>query len=307
MMQPTFASACEMEEMVFSSQPKYNVGNVPTKAKIDISDLELPDLLVDKLREPDPSIPDPKDLRKFVRRMPRLRKIKWTGRGGKGEWTFSKKTTLVNVSYTHSVVSSLDSWWKSQLEPPFFEYEEPTPTSKTVLELAPPAIASSPMADYPSLSRSSTCSSFKMPQTPSSPAISRSFSASAKDISTRLDALAIMPEADNEYEFEHERNYPPLSAGSGGGRHARRSSTLESSTRSRGDLASPVTMARRTSDMASSTKRLTIGESTKAEKAIPAAVPMLKTVSAPARSNASKAKASSEKTGKAKSVPRQSK
>lgn len=303
MMQPTFASACEMEEMVFSSQPKYNVGNVPTKSKIDITDLDLPDLLVDKLREPDPSIPDPKDLRKFVRRMPRLRKIKWTGRGGKGEWSFSKKTTLVNVSFTHAVVSSLDTWWRSQLEPPFFEYEEPAPTSKTVLEIAPPTTASTPIvADYPSLSRSSTSSSFRMPQTPSSPATSRSFS--AKDISSKLDALAIMPEVDNEYEFEHERNYPPLSAG--GGRHARRNSTMDSTSRSRGDLASPIPLARRTSDMASSTKRLTIGETARHDKPMPAALPMLKTVSAPARSNGSKANGS-EKSGKAKSGPRHSK
>jgi hypothetical protein len=35
MMQPTFASASDMEEMVFTSLPKYNLGDAPTKSKQD--------------------------------------------------------------------------------------------------------------------------------------------------------------------------------------------------------------------------------------------------------------------------------
>jgi hypothetical protein len=256
--------------------------------------------------------------------MPRLRRIKWTGRGGKGEWTFSKKTTLVNVCFTHAAVSLLDTWWKSQLDPPFFEYEEPEPTSRTILEIGSPTSTASGTgvtsgAEYPalSLSRSSTSSSFRMPQTPSSPATSRSFS--AQDISSKLDALAIMPEVENEYEFDHERNYPPLSAGGTGhgARHARRSSTLDSSTSTRSDLASPVALARRTSDMARSTKRLTIGgdSSIRTEKTVQMGVPMVKTVSAPARSGGSKVNGNghghgregTEKSGKGRNGPRQSK
>jgi hypothetical protein len=257
-----------MEEMTFTSLPRYNLDNAPTKPKHDNTGDDLPPLLAEKLREPDSAIPDNKDFRKFVRRMPKLRIIKWTGRGGKGVWHFTKKTTLVNVSFTSSIYSTLDTWWQSQLEGPFLNYEEPEPTSRTLSELAPVVpIASSPVAEFPYLSRSSTSSSFRLP-TPCSPIVSKSFS--LKDVTSRLDGLAIMP--------EEEGDFPPIRPKS----QHRRSATLEStSTTSASHSANAhANTIKRTPDLSKSTKRLTIGGESKI-----IAPPMLKTASAPARSN----------------------
>ena len=256
MMQPTFASVGEMEEMVFTSLPRYNLDNAPTKPRNDQTADDLPPLLAEKLHEPDSAIPDNKDLRKFVRRMPKLRTIQWTGRGGKGEWHFTKKTTLVNVSFTSSIFLTLDAWYQSQLAPPFLNYEEPEATSRTLLELAPSvAISSSPVAEFSSLSRSSTASSFRLP-TPCSPTVPKSFKLKDKDVSSRLDALAVMPEED----FPSLRPKP---------NHRR--STLESTS---------TETVKWTPDLSKSTKRLTIGQDSKI-----LAPPMLKTTSAPARSS----------------------
>jgi len=281
MMQPTFASVCEMEEMIFTSLPRYNLDNAPTKPKHDTMIDDLPPLLAEKAREPDSAIPDNKDLRKFVRRMPKLRTMKWTGRGGKGEWHFNKKTTLVNVSFTSSIYSTFDTWWQSQLEGPFLNYEEPEPTSRTLLELAPAipiTIASSPVAEFPSLSRSSTSSSFRLP-TPCSPVISKSFS--LKDVASRLDALAIMPEEEGDFpslrpKTQHRRSTTTESTGTGSGSI---SSNLNAN-------ASAVAV-KRTPDLSKSTKRLSIGHASTSSSSTtkPVAVQMLKTTSAPARSN----------------------
>lgn len=265
MMQPTFASASDMEEMVFTSLPKYNLGDAPTKSKPDINGDHLPPLLAEKLREPDAAIPDSKDLRKFVRRMPKLRNFKWTGRGGKGEWHFTKKTTLVNVSFTSSILSTLDTWYRCQLDPPFLNYTyEEDPTARTLLELAPVAtVASSPIADYPSLTRSSTSSSFRIPHTPSSPVASKSFT--IREVNSKLDGLTIMPE---------DEEFPSLRP-----KH-QRSATMDS--------VESGSSVKRTPDLATSTKRLTIGSGDSrgsAGSTRPMALPMLKTVSAPARSN----------------------
>jgi len=281
MMQPTFASVCEMEEMVFTSLPRYNLDNAPTKPKHDTIGDDLPPILADKAREPDSAIPDNKDLRKFVRRMPKLRTMKWTGRGGKGEWHFIKKTTLVNVSFTSSIYSTLNTWWQSQLEGPFMNYEEPEPTSRTLLELATPVpitIASSPVAEFPSLSRSSTSSSFRLP-TPCSPVISKSFS--LKDVTGRLDALAIMPEEEGDFpslipKTQHRRSTTTGSIGTG-------SASISSNLNGNVSAGS----VKRTPDLSKSTKRLSIGHATTSGTSTTKSVApqMLKTTSAPARSN----------------------
>jgi hypothetical protein len=280
-MQPTFASVCEMEEMVLTSLPRYNLDNAPTKPKHDTIGDDLPPILAEKAREPDSAIPDNKDLRKFVRRMPKLRTMKWTGRGGKGEWHFNKKTTLVNVSFTSSIYSTLDTWWQSQLEGPFLNYEEPEPTSRTLLELAPAipvTIASSPVAEFPSLSRSSTSSSFRLP-TPCSPVISKSFS--LQDVAGRLDALAIMPEEEGDFpslrpKTQHRRSTTTESTGSG---------SISSNLNAKANA--DVMAVKRTPDLSKSTKRLSIGHASTSSTSTtkPVAPQMLKTTSAPARSN----------------------
>jgi len=278
-MQPTFASVCEMEEMVFTSLPRYNLDNTPTRPKHDTISDGLPPILADKAREPDSAIPDNKEVRKFVRRMPKLRTLKWTGRGGRGEWHFIKKTTLVNVSFTSSIYSTLDTWWQSQLKGPFLNYDEPEPTSRTLLELATPVpitIASSPVAEFPSLSRSSTASSYRLP-TPCSPVISKSFS--LKDVTGRLDALAIMPEEEGDFpslksKTEHRRSTTTGSIGTG-----------SASIASKNGNVSAITV-KRTPDLSKSTKRLSIGHATASNAGATKSVApqMLKTTSAPARS-----------------------
>lgn len=296
---------------MFTSAPRYNLDFAPTKSKADFTSPGLPAFLHTKLHDPDPSIPETKDLRKFVRRMPKLKSLMWTGRGGKGEWTFAKKTTLVSVSFTHAAVLSRRDWEICQLAPPFFEYEEPSTTKPTLLELPPatPTIASSPIAEFPSLSRTSTNASMASvstraaPLTPGSPTHSKSLA--IKEVNSRLQGLGITEEEGDS-----------MAVMSGKTRHRRE--TTDGSLKSFTNANSNTDIAQGTSpyhghgrskprqsslDLSKTTKRLVIGgsanggtgESTRGSFSPPGPAPLasapitLKTTSAPTRARASMA------------------
>lgn len=309
-MQTTFAGTTDIEEMIFTSQPKYNLEFAPTKPKPDYTVADMHPLLVSKLQDPDPSIPETKDLRKFVRRLPKLKLIRWTGRGGKGEWSFAKKTTLVSVSFVHSAVTTQRDWEICQLDPPFLEYVEPPTTRPTLLEMPPPAIlSSSPIAEFPSLSRSTSASasSIRQPVTPGSPTHSKSLS--IKEVNARLHGLGITPDEEDEVDIPKSQGIPASSSNSGPRRHQRREttdgsiiSTTGGSSMGQATNKSPgLNKGRQASlDMAKSTKRLVIGsEPIKSTTSTSFSTPMmLKTTSAPART-AGNSGGSGEKVGSA--------
>ncbi|KAL7424766.1 hypothetical protein Q5752_000450 [Cryptotrichosporon argae] len=125
-----------------------------TKAKRDSDEAHagLPPFLAERIDDRDPTLPDTREMRKFIRRSPNLRVFRWTGREGKGEWRFplpTKKTTLSPVEFVHSAILTKDIWEASLRDPPTFDTKELDPSS---VALEPPATPLSAI-DYPELSR----------------------------------------------------------------------------------------------------------------------------------------------------------
>ncbi|KAL1408027.1 hypothetical protein Q8F55_004824 [Vanrija albida] len=128
-----------------------------TKAKKE-AEVELPSFLAERIAEGDTTLVEVRDLRKFVRRLPNFRLLRWIGRPGKGEWRFPavRKTTLVPVDFVHSAQLTLQVWKECQLVAPSFVFEDDPVTYQT-MALEPPASPTTP--DAPPLTRSTTWSS----------------------------------------------------------------------------------------------------------------------------------------------------
>jgi hypothetical protein len=131
-MTTAFAHTPNLEILTITSPPSYNTAAL-TKAKKGIPPpfnipSDMPPCLVKQLQVFDPSLPEVRDLRKFVKRLPHLRTIKWVGRGGKGEWRFTapallpggKRSTLVGVEMIHAAVLHRGVWERCQEVPPNF-------------------------------------------------------------------------------------------------------------------------------------------------------------------------------------------
>nr|XP_031860925.1 uncharacterized protein CI109_003652 [Kwoniella shandongensis]KAA5527997.1 hypothetical protein CI109_003652 [Kwoniella shandongensis] len=129
----------------------------------------LPDELRTNLEEAQHITADIKDLRKFARRLPRLQYIDWTGRGGQGLWTFSRKylkSQIVNIEFTHAAVLTKDIWERCQQSPPSYDFgQHANIQSERCLELPP---LSQSTADFPALQRQRDTTATVTRPTPSS-------------------------------------------------------------------------------------------------------------------------------------------
>lgn len=67
------------------ASPMLQLANGPVASLLN-DNLGCTNALISSTRAPDLSIPSNRDIRKRVRRCPTLRKVKWIGRLGKGEW-----------------------------------------------------------------------------------------------------------------------------------------------------------------------------------------------------------------------------
>ena len=87
-------------------------------AKPDVSESTLETLpieLAEFLQAPDSTIPASKEIKKFARKLPRLERLEWIGREGKGSWNVfkpsaEKKGGLMTVEFEHSGLRYLDQW-----------------------------------------------------------------------------------------------------------------------------------------------------------------------------------------------------
>lgn len=92
------------------------LNKVAARPDVPESALEgLPLELVEALRMPDSAIPASKEIKKFARKLPRLERLEWIGREGKGSWTIckssaEKKGGLITVGYEHSGLHYLEQW-----------------------------------------------------------------------------------------------------------------------------------------------------------------------------------------------------
>ena len=85
--------------------------------------------------------------------MARLESVTWTGRGGKGTWSFDGSS---GVHFTHACVAHLDTWLLCQGAAPVYNFEDQDVAQ--VLGLPPPPVNVA-SADFPALTRSTTNSS----------------------------------------------------------------------------------------------------------------------------------------------------
>lgn len=109
---------------------------------------DLPNAFSQHLQLPDPTLPSIKDIRKFVRRLPRLRRLVWEGREGRGAWSVTRsdeKKAVSDISFVHSAVSTLKLWYEAQEPAPTWEFpEEAVSTIQEEIERADIHITSSP-------------------------------------------------------------------------------------------------------------------------------------------------------------------
>ena len=168
-----FSGLVSLEELVITSLSCYNVSTTSSlRSRTEKDNSGLPSFLSERIAAPDPNLPELRDLRKLVRRLPCLHCIRWTGRGGKGEWHFSKRSNLVDVEFIHSAVLMRATWDECQHRPPYSAFEEPATPGTNVLELpATPSSLRSREITSPSQAAPTTGSSRRTAQTsvPSSP------------------------------------------------------------------------------------------------------------------------------------------
>src|SRR5271167_722530 len=130
-MNTAFSTSTSLERLVVTSRPEYNPATSSAKCKspAEHSNAQridaLPADLARRMTEPDGTIPDSRELRKLVRRLPALHTVEWIGRGGKGVWKFDRQGTKVNVGFTHSAVRTARVWEASQRTPPSLTFVEP--------------------------------------------------------------------------------------------------------------------------------------------------------------------------------------
>ena len=75
----------------------------------------LPHELVESLQAPDSTIPASKEIKKFARKLPRLERLEWVGREGKGSWNVvkpsaEKKGGLLTVDFEHAGLRYSGQW-----------------------------------------------------------------------------------------------------------------------------------------------------------------------------------------------------
>lgn len=130
-MNTAFSASTSLERLVVTSRPEYNPSTSSAKCKSPADHLHpkdlgaLPAALALRMAEPDGTIPDPRELRKFVRHLPALHTVEWIGRGGKGVWHFERQGTKVNVGFTHSAARTASVCEEAQRTPPTLAFVEP--------------------------------------------------------------------------------------------------------------------------------------------------------------------------------------
>lgn len=167
-MSTAFANVPDLVELNITSDPIFATAALKAvkvkKTRKDKAGAEggdhLPAFLADRVAEADgdPTLVDPRDLRKFLRRLPAFRVLRWMGRGGKGEWRIggSKKSTLTHIDFIHAGALHKRVWIESQLAAPSFEFEEDDDVANPLsLELPASPDRQTP-TELPTLSRATT-------------------------------------------------------------------------------------------------------------------------------------------------------
>ncbi|KAK8866048.1 hypothetical protein IAR55_001199 [Kwoniella newhampshirensis] len=132
-----------------------SASSLKTKSCIVTQDLEtLPNELRDHLLQDEFATPDIKELRKFARRLPHLHHIDWTGRGGKGRWTFTRKSpssSAINVTFMHAAVLTKTIWEQCQQPSPEYAFDEARPSISDRILVIPRSPQAAGVGEFPLL------------------------------------------------------------------------------------------------------------------------------------------------------------
>lgn len=180
-MTTAFGSVPNLEELSVTTDPIHaNTAPKAKSAKLKKDTSDLPPFLAQRMAETDPTLVEVRELRRFARRLPNFRVLRWTGRQGKGEWRFSaaKRSTLTPIDFNHSVYLTLQVWEDCQrAEPPVYTFEEDEEVTNTGLSLELPSSPARSASDLPPLSRTTTGSSCSVSSSVTPPASIRRGSA----------------------------------------------------------------------------------------------------------------------------------
>lgn len=185
-MTTAFGSVPDLEELSVTTDPIHaNTAPKakPAKSKKDAAD--LPPFLAKQMAETDPTLVEIRELRRFARRLPNFRVLRWMGRQGKGEWRFSasKRSTLTPIDFVHSVYMTLQVWEDCQrATPPVYTFEEDDEATSICLSLELPASPARSASDLPPLSRTTTGSSCSISSSVTPPASIRRGSTQAESV-----------------------------------------------------------------------------------------------------------------------------
>lgn len=173
-MTTAFGSVPDLEQLSVTTDPIHaNTAPKakPAKSKKDAAD--LPPFLAKRMAETDPTLVEVRELRRFARRLPNFRILRWMGRQGKGEWRFSasKRSTLTPIDFIHSVYLTLQVWEDCQRSTnPVYTFEEDDEATSIGLSLELPASPARSASDLPPLSRTTTGSSCSISSSVTPPA-----------------------------------------------------------------------------------------------------------------------------------------
>lgn len=185
-MTTAFGNVPDLEQLSVTTDPIH--ANTAPKAKSAKSKKEagnLPAFLAKQMAETDPTLVEIRELRRFARRLPNFRILRWMGRQGKGEWRFSaaKRSTLTPINFVHSVYLTLQVWEDCQrATPPVYTFEEDDEATNSCLSLELPASPARSASDLPPLSRTTTGSSCSISSSVTPPASIRRGSMQAESV-----------------------------------------------------------------------------------------------------------------------------
>lgn len=176
-MTTAFGSVPDLEQLSVTSDPIHTNTSMKAKsAKSKKDTSNLPPFLAKQMAETDPTLVEVRELRRFARRLPNFRTLRWMGRQGKGEWRFSasKRSTLTPIDFVHSVYLTRQVWEDCQrATPPVYTFEEDEDTGSIALSLEVPVSPTPSASELLPLSRTTTGSSCSIPPSETPPALIR--------------------------------------------------------------------------------------------------------------------------------------
>ena len=149
-----------LQELHVISLASYNAPNLTKNLVHSCNNASMPPEIIEFLQTPDSSLPEIRDLRKLIRKMPHLRILRWSGRDGKGKWDISRKSArMADITFTHAAVVNWPIYQACQYRIPEYPFEEVPQNANAPAYLSPPNPSKPSSSEFLSLSKCTTLGS----------------------------------------------------------------------------------------------------------------------------------------------------